>query len=190
MDDLHNVNNMIEKIIEKNKNKSAIIGIDPGKDGGIFALVSDISTNNVEVIMYTMPKLGDIIDLKTLNSYLKELNVYDCLVFLEDVHAIYGSSAKGTFNFGWNLGILEGQLTSNKMPYRKIAPKIWQSKLFQGIKEQKDSKGKTQTKLMALNAVQNILPDVNFIVGNRSRKPHEGIVDAACLALYGKMFQK
>ena len=45
---------------------------------------------------------------------------------IEDVHALRGSSAKGTFTFGRNLGFWEGILTTLNITWVKVSPKEWQ----------------------------------------------------------------
>ncbi len=45
---------------------------------------------------------------------------------IEDVHALFGSSAKATFSFGQRLGELEGMLQSMSIGYIKVKPKEWQ----------------------------------------------------------------
>ena len=59
---------------------------------------------------------------------------------IEDVHALRGSSAKGTFTFGINLGFWEGILTTFNIKWIKISPKEWQQeyKLTVQGKERKD----------------------------------------------------
>lgn len=45
---------------------------------------------------------------------------------IEDVHAIFGSSAKSTFNFGFNVGILHGIIRTLNLPLDLVQPKAWQ----------------------------------------------------------------
>ena len=48
------------------------------------------------------------------------------VAWLEDVHSIFGASAKSNFKFGYNLGWVTGLLTSSEIPIRRVTPKEWQ----------------------------------------------------------------
>lgn len=163
------------------------VGIDVGKDGAIAVFVDD------ELIDYCVtPNIGTEIDLRQisqiLNSYCPIEDDYH--VVIEDVHAIAGSSAKGTFSFGWSLGILEGIVSALSIPYTKVAPKEWQKELWQGIKTiYKPTKGESKRKLVdtkatSLLAAQRLFPNVDFRKSEQATKAHDGIVDAILLAEY------
>ena len=49
---------------------------------------------------------------------------------IEDVRQIAGSSAKSTFNFGFNKGYLIGLLAANNIPYTLVQPKEWQKEMW------------------------------------------------------------
>lgn len=163
------------------------VGIDVGKDGGIAVFVDD------ELIDYCVtPNIGTEIDLKRvceiLNSYCPIENDYH--IVIEDVHALFGSSAKSTFNFGWSLGVLEGVISALSIPYTKVAPKEWQKQIWQGVTTiYKASKGESKrksvdTKATSLLAAQRLFPSFDFRKSDRASKPHDGIVDSVLLAEY------
>lgn len=163
------------------------VGIDVGKDGGIAVFVDD------ELKDYCVtPNIGTEIDLKhiseILNSYCPIEDDYHIVV--EDVHALFGSSAKATFNFGWSLGILEGAISALSIPYTKVTPKDWQKELWKGVTTiYKPSKGESKrrsvdTKATSLLAAQRLFPSIDFRKSERAKKAHDGIVDAVLLAEY------
>lgn len=166
------------------------IGIDPGKDGGLVFQSHD------DIVVMKTPQVSNEIDINTIietfeniihNSSVKPICV------LEDVHAIFGSSAKATFGFGESLGIMKGILAGMKIPYVLVAPKKWQAKLFEGIREQRKpnkgagGKGTLDTKPMALLAAKRLYPKIDLRGSERSKNPHEGIVDALCISHYCKI---
>jgi len=101
------------------------IGIDPGQKGAIVKLARSEGELTVEgFVFFKETKL-------TVRSLIKGLPKWNTqfFVYMEDVHAIYGSSAKGTFNFGKQVGILEGCLCIQGIDHTKVQPKEWQKGL-------------------------------------------------------------
>jgi hypothetical protein len=162
------------------------IGIDPGKQGAISVIF-----DNDLIRHWSMPLIGKEYDIKTLTRIIEGFSKLQVYCVLESVHALFGSSANNTFEFGYGLGVLEGILTSHEIPYSKITPKIWQKLMFQGVPliTKPSSTGKTQktdTKKMALIAAQRIFPKETFLQSERCKKPHEGFVDACLMAEYAR----
>ena len=160
------------------------VGIDIGKEGAI-AIIDDV------FITYdATPKIGTEIDLRGLSQIINKIG-RDSIVVIEDVHAIFKSSAKSTFEFGRALGIVEGILSAKVIPFIKVAPKTWQKEMFQGVAlmHRPSSTKKTMvtdTKSMALIAAQRLFPNLDFTPTKASKKPHNGIVDALLMAEYGR----
>lgn len=116
----------------------AFIGIDPGAKGAFCALV---------------PATGEAVFCKTTDNpakildWLKQVNT-ECrlrCIMVEEVHSIFGVSAKANFSFGRNLGKVETiALTSGAM-VDMIQPKKWQKLV--GVKQA--TKGKAIKKEVA-----------------------------------------
>lgn len=98
------------------------IGIDPGASGYICALA---------------PEVKDIVFFPNTD---KPKNIYESLIYLrdrhtvmaviiEDVHSLFGMSAKSNFNFGRNLGLLYGIIQSAGMGVDVVQPKVWQKEI-------------------------------------------------------------
>lgn len=174
------------------------LGFDVGKNGAICGI-----TSHGEITTQVMPLVNEEISLKTLSDILEIYSEeYDIVCGVEDIHSIFGSSAKSNFQFGRSLGILEGLLASKRLPFIKIAPKTWQKLCFMGVsetrklptaeqianaaKKQKSPQGSIDTKAMALLAAQRLFPKETFLASSRSKKPHDGIVDALLIAYFLK----
>ncbi len=164
-----------------------IIGIDPGKHGGIVIINED---NSID--FYCIPKIGDEIDIRKLVESFKLLKNRNYFVVLEKVHALFGSSAGATFSFGYTCGLLEGIIVANDFKYSMITPKIWQKEMFEGITPiYKEGKKKKilDTKKMAEIAYKRLFPEIDLYItdnGNKSKKVHDGLVDSLLLAEYGR----
>jgi hypothetical protein len=154
-----------------------IIGVDPGKMGGIVALFK----NSDDLTMLPMPISGKEIDIIKIRDFLISLKMKGRIskVIVEDVHAIAKTAAHNTFEFGRGLGILEGIITTLELPLIKINPKVWQKFCHFGVPP-KESK-----KLMSLIAAKRIFPKENWLATAKSKIPHDGLIDAALLAHFG-----
>jgi len=167
-----------------------VVGVDPGKTGAYCFL----PLNGDSIIFVQPPSIGNNVDVSNLLRTIKELSeTYDVVACaMEDVHAIFGSSAKSTFQFGWINGIMEASLYNASIPFRKIQPKAWQAVSWNGIEKilvntgKKTSTGKIRykvdTKSTSLLAARRLFPKETFLATARSKKPHDGLIDAALIA--------
>ena len=166
--------------------EKAYIGVDPGREGFISIVRGDTWQH------YEMPKIGKLVDVNELNKIFFEISQYrDILVGIEDVHAIYGSSAGSTFSFGYICGIIEGIVVANNIPLIKIQPKKWQKEMWEGVPLHKktSSTGKAQvtdTKATSLVAVKRLYPMMDLRRNERCRMPDNNKVDSILIATYLK----
>ena len=160
-----------------------IVGIDPGKNGGIVVL-----NKGAIIDQKIMPTIDGRISGKELLDFLSPYDVD--VIAIEDVHSIYGTSAKSNFEFGRSLGVAEAiaDVVCNKIV--RVSPKNWQGKMFDGVdiilKKNKKSKDTKAMAAMAFNKQYPQLGDKFKITpkGNSSKNYHDGLVDAALIALY------
>lgn len=151
------------------------IGIDPGVDGFI-------STFDGEWKHYEMPKIGTELDVQALSELFKSLHGK---AVIEDVHAIFGSSAKATFKFGKVAGILEALLVANKIPFVKVAPKAWQRVMWVGVPIIMKGK-KKDTKAMSEMACKRMFPELDLRRTVRCTTTDDNKVDSILLCAYCK----
>lgn len=164
---------------------------DPGAKGAICIIDSDGKIVYLEPIFKNQASLN----YKDLKEHMETIMGSNIHFVVEDVHAIFGSSASGTFNFGKVLGAIEMALVDRAIPYTKIPPKQWQKEMFQGIKTivKPSSTKKTEvkdTKAMSYQAVSRIFPETDFhkISGKTGRRSStvidDNLCDAALMAEY------
>lgn len=164
----------------------AYIGIDPGKSGGIAVLKED-----GHLLLYTIPKIGKLVDLKEIASILGGFNKeFESFFALENVHSLPGVSAKSNFSFGENKGEYRGMLVALGCSYMEVTPKGWQKVAWEGIPLMKKANKRNDTKAMSLTAATRIWPQMSFLATTRSSVPHDGLVDAALIAYYLKCKNK
>ena len=172
------------------------IGIDPGKSGGIVG-VDDTGRIHLK---YVIPLIGREVDTKRMLEifeFVKRHENENVQMAIEDVHSIFGSSAKSNFQFGWIVGFLEAMVISQRIGYVKVTPKEWQSKSWYGVSpvlintgkktKQGNIKYKVDTKKTSLIAAQRLFPGETFMASERSRVAHDGLVDAALIATWCRM---
>ena len=89
-----------------------IIGIDPGKNGGV-ASVSDAGTIKVSYCPDTPAEMADIIDKIKLYTTIEKENIF---ATIELVHAFPTDARSSAFKFGTNYGLWLGILESFRIP--------------------------------------------------------------------------
>lgn len=161
------------------------IGIDPGLNGGI-AFVKNyklLAAHQIPLIADKVIDYGTLFDL--IANHLDNCNdVYCCI---EKVHSMQHWGVKNNFSFGGYFHAKRALLDILEVPYTEIQSKKWQSKMFEGVTRVSDGKGGCNTKKTAEIAVKKLFPSVDFRKDGatlRTKKIHDGKVDAALIALY------
>ena len=178
-----------------------IIAVDPGKFGGIAILEKDITGVISSIDVYSMPLLlNKELDIFLFQRLLQSTEPQNTEIYLEDVHAIFGSSAKSTFNFGYICGQIN-TICCLHTSVVLVTPKVWQKEIWinedivgSPTKRTYKKSGlpimKIDTKLTSFNAVLRLFPNVQIPLTPKSKKPHDGIIDALCIAEYGRRQNK
>jgi hypothetical protein len=156
------------------------VGIDIGKQGGISVMDKDGS--HVSVI--PMPMIGTELDLLELNILFKSWGHVKCHIVFEKLGVIFGSSKTTARSMGLQEGAMEAFCAAYSIPFTKVPPKTWQKEMFEGLTEMKRSDGKRDTKAMALVIAKRLFPTVSLLATEKSKVPHDGIVDALLLSEY------
>lgn len=156
-----------------------IVGIDPGKYGGIVAI------DQHSEIQYLQVMPDNLTDLLSIFRGLLARGI-PLMVFLEKAQVFPHNGAVGMFHYGEHFGTLKSALQFVSMPYQLVPPQEWTRCMHVGCKKNQKSKEKS------LEAMRRIFPDVSMLnpMSKRSRKPHEGLIDALLIAEYGRMKMK
>jgi hypothetical protein len=168
-------------------------GLDPGKNGAIAAIFVDKGKVS-KIETHVMPMLNsDEYDLQGLRDIIETLSKLDTHFVIENVHSIFGTSAKSNFQFGMGVGIVRTSIAFFQIPFTLVQSKTWQKVCFEGVKEirkpgkAKEGRGSVDTKAMALIAVKRLYPKVNLLATARSKVPHDGLVDALLMSHFCKL---
>lgn len=151
-----------------------VCGIDPGVNGAIAVLDSK-NPDSVALL--------DLNKVTTYNAYLWLEYHQTRAVWIEDVHSLFGMSAKSNFGFGRNLGIVTAisQIATPGVIAKTVTPKIWQK--YIGV----TAKGKAIKKQVAEIATK-LYPRAN-IYGKRGGLL-DGRSDALMIAHYGLNYKE
>lgn len=141
------------------------IGIDPGKSGAM-AIIHDKS--HVEVFPYDAVKYS----LALARLHEKDEPIVCCV---EKVGAMPGQGVVSMFNFGHNLGVIEGLLTGYSIPYQLVPPQTWKKEF-----------SLSSDKAKSIEVCQKLFPNVSLLATERSRKPNDGMAEALLLAEYAR----
>ena len=147
--------------------KNYIVGIDPGKKGGIAFI--EIESLNAQV--YAMPKFEE-----TLIEMLLLSRENILIVDIEKQQPFPKQGVVSTFKLGVHYGTLIGIFKSLKIPYEEIPPKRWQKVLLgNGKKKRKVSKE------LSLKKAKALFPQLANDIGK-----HDGKSDALLIAEYAR----
>lgn len=159
------------------------IGIDNGLDGGVVVL--DESGALIE--KYVTP----VVSQKTKAG--KEKRLYDvpamirilepraaaARAYLERAQPMPLQGVVSTFSTGYGYGLWTGMLTALGIPFETVTPQAWQKAMFRGIAH-------FDTKAASSVVASRLSPKTDWRATERSRKHHDGLTDAFCIAEYGR----
>lgn len=164
--------------MNRNSDNWTVIGVDPGKEGYFTVM------RKSGITQYPMPKVGKEIDPHALGELITNLSC-ECdpnnsIVVIEDVHAIHGSAAQATFNFGFVCGMIRLGFIICGMPIVMVAPKKWQKEMYEGVKANPDKK------VMSVLAAKRLFPQQNLLRTPNCKKPDDNLTDSLLIAEYGR----
>ena len=163
-----------------------IIGIDPGKNGGIVMLNQDGNVINVEKMPETPKDLYDhlvalVAHAASMASQMEEPRV---VVYIEKVGGIPGQGASSAFSFGKGCGHLEMALLALKLSTNEVTPQKWQKGYQVGSSSITKSTAaeKKEHKLKLKAKAQSLFPSLGKKITNAT-------CDALLIAEYGRKIE-
>ena len=127
-----------------------IIGIDPGKSGGIASWDNSHSGYGDSFTVDKMPATE-----MDIASVFAEFCLTDCHAYIEKVHAMPGQGVTSMFTFGQGYGFLRGCLVAHGIPFEEVTPRTWQKSF--GMKKSK-TESQTQWKNRLKGKAQQLFP--------------------------------
>lgn len=144
------------------------IGIDPGKSGALAVMYIDEDNKPFRVRVVPFEECA----YRELLAACVDSRVVCCL---EKVGAMPGQGVVSMFNFGRNLGLIEGMLQAYKIPYQLVPPQTWKKEF--SLSSDKQS---------SIDVCKRLFPDINLLATPRSRKESDGMAEAILMAEYAR----
>ena len=168
-----------------------IIGIDPGKKGGIFLISpKGFIAHQFPVIKGRRVKkrekdeegkrkikqLKDTPDWEGIRDLFFRLYSGADHAFIERVSGgqSFGRAQSGSFNFGEHYGFMSGLVLAARIPLTRVSASVWKG--HYGLKDKTD---KTGSRTLAAKLLPS--PDIRY-----DRIKDDGVAEAGLIALYGK----
>jgi hypothetical protein len=168
-----------------------VLGVDPGKHGGLAFLVPGASLHVVPMPILTAAKGGrDEYDVaaivhlvdRQLDYAAHHLDGNDSVrAFLERLQPMPMEKGGTIANFqrGYATALFVGIFAALGVPCMLVVPRVWQKAMLEGTSG-------SDTKQRSIVAASRLFPGVSFLPTPKSRKPSDGLTDAALLAEYGR----
>lgn len=156
-----------------------IVGIDPGLDGA-FATVnpkcpSVVGARRMPTLQASKTKRE--IDEREVVKYLARRCAAIEHVFIEKVSAMKGQGVTSCFNFGAGWGLLRGICAALYLPYTLVHPATWKKVMCRDLASGKEA---------SIIVAKRLWPHINLKATPRSKKDHDGMADALCIAEWGR----
>lgn len=170
-------------------NDKCYIGIDPGARGMI------VTQYKGEFKHYSIAD-NDLYQLADIMAEIRQ-KYPNIICVMEQIHALYGSSAKATFSFGEIFGKLQALLAANKIPFVLVPPKTWQKEIWTNsdlvvtyksvtIRGKVTTKKEVNTKATSINAAKRLFPTMDFRRTDRCKNIDDNLVDAVLMSEYAR----
>ncbi len=155
-----------------------IVGIDPGKSGGIAFLWPTVG------VLHVAPMPSYEVTRTRTKTFVDEEAVHQAFTthgplthaWIEDVHAMPTDAPAYAFSFGMAYGVVLGVLGALQVPRSKEAPAVWK-RAMKAPADKKQSVSRAK-ELMPACAPMFVGPRGGLLDGN---------AEAAMIALYGAM---
>lgn len=147
-----------------------IIGLDPGKSGGVAWFDAD-GRPCAEKMPDTLSDLWDLLDLVVRHIPMIDRQ-NEVSVYLETVHSSPGMGVVSAFTFGQGYGALEMAVIAANLPLNRVRPQVWQKAMGCMTKGDKN---------VSKRRAQELFPSIKIT---------HAIADSLLIARYGQQMEK
>lgn len=147
-----------------------------------FYMGIDIGKNGAAVVINDSGRIvGKALFKKEMSEFCQMLtHVFIKNIYVEQVFGFRGMGVKQTFGIGHSAGFIDGILLAHRKTAQYVSPRTWQA--FFGLKDMKEEK-KERVRVLAKQYFLN----ETFLASDRCSIAHDGLCDAAMIALWGRM---
>jgi hypothetical protein len=159
------------------------IGIDNGVSGGIAAISDHPATCLIDSIPMPVSKArkGNEINIRALHLWLEAVTAGDLSSAVYLIEEPGGSkSARAATSMAGSFHSVRGLFEARMVRWERVTPQAWQKKMIPGCKA-------GETKPRALEQASRLWPQETWLASPRCTTPHDGIIDAALIAEFGRI---
>lgn len=151
-----------------------VVGIDPGRNGGVAVLSITGSILGLRPLPYDHPE-------KLAQFFIDNHKAQpDIRLFIEKAQAMPKDSSRAMFTYGTGFGTLLGILIALKVPHQLVPAASWTRVMHEGTPATQEAKRRS------LLAAKRLFPGASLLATPRCRVEHDGLVDALLIAEYGR----
>lgn len=164
-------------------NMNLYIGIDNGLNGGLAAISAH---HGVIIDKLTMPtrKLGkgNEVDALAILGWIHKLTAGSDsgITALLETPGKHSPGVMALCSMWDSYGAIRSILETRGIRHHRITPQSWQKIMLPGCE-------KGDTKPSALRKAKQLWPDEQWLATPRCKTPHDGMIDAALIAEYGRL---
>lgn len=155
-------------------------GIDNGLDGGIVTIDADGEMLQAIPMPTFKTGKGREVDIVAIASLIANIGG----TFLLENASKHSPGKMALCSTWFTFGQIKAALMLEGARYELVHSQHWQREFWTRPKMPKGQK--FDTKAAALNAANRIWPGNQWLASNRCTKPHDGMVDAALIAEFGR----
>lgn len=152
-----------------------IVGIDPGLNGAITFMRSDVSIEIYDTPTFEIQS-GKVkhreYDIVRMAHLLNSFSTCSCHVALEKIHSMPGQGVASMFKMGVGYGIWQGLIAMKGWPITLVAPQRWKKTMMDGMGKEKEA-----SRFRALQLFPRLLDQLN-------RKKDHNRADSLLIAEY------
>lgn len=155
-----------------------IIGIDNGISGALVAISAHHGLVIDKILMPTRPSdRSRECDAVAICEWIENFTHTDDIAVALETPSKHSPGTLALCSMWDCYGVIRGILESCGIRHIRIAPRTWQAEMLGKVP-------KGETKAYARAKAREIWPDEDWLATPRSKKAHEGLVDAALIAEY------
>jgi len=152
-----------------------VIGIDPGKSGGLVVINSDEVIPEKKVSLHKCPSsthgMSAILRQAKSSAWIDEQDIH---IAIEKVWAFPTDARSSAFKFGVNYGMWLGIIGSLNLPFMEVPPQTWMKAYEKLPKDKKERK----------KAIKDIATNILHDMFDNKQRVTYAVSDAALIALW------
>jgi hypothetical protein len=157
------------------------LGIDNGVSGGLVALSPTAGLPPLALLPMPVKRArkGNEVDICEVIRWLdwQDIQLPDTMTIIEEPGG--SKSARAATSMAGSFHALRAMLECRGGRYERVTPQAWQRVMIPGAKS-------GETKARALEVAGRLWPTTDWRASDRCRTPHDGLIDAALIAEYGR----